>query len=117
MKKLGALVPIVTPCSRDGRPDLNGLKTVCKYFIDAGCHGIFVCGSTGRGPWFKRQDRVQICRVIADQIGSNTPLFAGCIANGPAEMLENAQIMAEAGELRAELNDKVQRDKKNWGLD
>lgn len=27
------------------------------------------------------------------------------------------KIMAEAGELRAELNDKVQRDKKNWGLD
>jgi hypothetical protein len=27
------------------------------------------------------------------------------------------KIMAEAGGLRTELNDKVQRDKKKWGLD
>jgi hypothetical protein len=36
---------------------------------------------------------------------------------GPEKRDRLVKIMAEAGELRAELNDKVQRDKKKWGLD
>ncbi len=97
MKQLGVLVPVVTPCNRKGQPDLDGLKSVCKYFLDAGCHGIFVLGSTGRGPWFGRNDRIAVCEAAKQQIGADVPLFAGCIANGPTEMLENAQIMADAG--------------------
>ena len=97
MKKLGVLVPVVTPCSKDGQPDLDGLKNVCKYFIDAGCHGIFVLGSTGRGPWFGKADRIKICQAAKDQIGSDVPLFAGCIANGLTDMLENTQAMADSG--------------------
>ena len=44
MKQIGVVVPVVTPCSKDGQPDLDGVKSVCKYFIDTGCHGIFVLG-------------------------------------------------------------------------
>jgi dihydrodipicolinate synthase/N-acetylneuraminate lyase len=97
MKQLGVLVPVVTPCTKSGQPDLNGVKAVCKYFLDEGCHGIFVLGSTGRGPWFSRTDRAKICQSAKSQIGENIPLFAGCMATGLAEMLENAQIMADSG--------------------
>ena len=103
MKRLGLLVPIVTPCSKEGRPDLDGVQAVCKYFIDAGCHGIFVGGSTGRGPWFSRTDKAKICQAAKDQLGENTPLFAGCTATGLDEMLENAQGMADSGATAAVL--------------
>jgi hypothetical protein len=36
---------------------------------------------------------------------------------GPERRTRLVTIMTEAGALRAELNDKVQRDKKKWGLD
>lgn len=97
MKQLGVLVPVVSPCSRDGKPDMEGLKAVCADFLNKGCHGIFVCGSTGRGPWFSRSDRVRICRAAAEQIGTKIPLFAGCSGMGLPEMLENSAAMAEAG--------------------
>ena len=97
MKKLGALVPVVTPCSKEGQPDLDGVKNVCKFFQDADAHGIFVLGSTGRGPWFGRPDREKICRAAKDQIGESLPLFAGCIALGLTDMLENARALAGCG--------------------
>jgi dihydrodipicolinate synthase/N-acetylneuraminate lyase len=97
MKDLGVLVPIVTPCSLAGQPDLAGLKSVTRYVLDNGCHAIFVAGSTGRGPWFSRADRVKICRTVADQIGPKVPLFAGCMASGLPEMLENTRAMKDAG--------------------
>jgi 2-dehydro-3-deoxy-D-pentonate aldolase len=97
MKKLGVLVPVVTPCNRKGQPDLDGVKNVCKYFQDASVHGIFVMGSTGRGPWLGRADREKICQTAKEQIGERIPLFAGCMANGLTEMLENAKLMANCG--------------------
>ena len=97
MKQFGVLVPVVTPCRRNGQPDLDGLKSVCTYVLDAGAHGIFVLGSTGRGPWFSRSDRMAVCRAAKEKIGSEVPLFAGCTALGLPEMLENAHAMADAG--------------------
>ncbi|MBN1218274.1 MAG: dihydrodipicolinate synthase family protein [Anaerolineae bacterium] len=97
MKELGIVVPIVTPCTRIGELDLDSFRTVCHYVLKAGCHSIFVGGSTGRGPWFSRHDRARVCRAAADFIGSDTPLLAGCMAAGLDDMLENARAMADAG--------------------
>ena len=97
MKRLGALVPVVTPCDKNGQPDLQGIKNVCQYVLNAGSHGIFVLGSTGRGPWFGRTDRAKICQAAKAQIGNSIPLFAGCTALGLTDMLENAQTLVHAG--------------------
>ena len=66
MKNLGVLVPVATPCSTDGSPDLGGLADLCARMLEAGCDSIFVGGSTGRGPWFSRSARVRICRSAGD---------------------------------------------------
>ena len=97
MKKLGVLVPMVTPCTRTGDVDEAGLRGVCRDMLRAGCHSIFVAGSTGRGPWFARQDRVRICRTVADEVGKDVLLFAGCMAPGLTDMVENARALADAG--------------------
>jgi 4-hydroxy-tetrahydrodipicolinate synthase len=76
---------------------LDGLKALCQDMLDAGCSGLFVAGSSGRGPWFSRHDRVRICRTLADQVGAGVPLLAGCMASGLPQMLENAHAMADAG--------------------
>ena len=97
MKELGIVVPIVTPCTRTGELDLDGFKSVCHYVLSTGCHSIFVGGSSGRGPWFSRDNRARLCRAAADFSGSETPLLAGCMAAGLDDMLENARAMADAG--------------------
>ena len=65
--------------------------------LGAGVHGIFVVGSTRRGPWFSRPHRARICRAAADCIPSGIPLFAGCMDSGLPGMLENARSMADSG--------------------
>lgn len=97
MKDFGPIVPLVTPCSCAGEPDLGGLRAVCREMLDAGCKGIFVAGSTGRGPWFSRTDREKICQAAAEQIGHAVPLLAGVIGSGLPDMIENARVMADAG--------------------
>jgi len=97
MKDLGPIVPIVTPCKRSGEVDVDGFKAVCKEMLAAGCKGIFIGGSTGRGPWFSLQDRAAICRTAANCISVDTLLLAGCTALGLPGMIEAAKVMADAG--------------------
>lgn len=97
MKDFGPIVPIVTPCSPAGEPDLDGLQAVCREMLAAGVQGIFVAGSTGRGPWFSRADRLRICQAAAQQVQGVVPLVAGVSGSGLPDMLENARAMADAG--------------------
>jgi 4-hydroxy-tetrahydrodipicolinate synthase len=97
VKDIGPIVPIVTPCRRNGEIDLDGFRAVCNEMLQIGFRGIFVAGSTGRGPWFSLSDRVTLCQSAAEIIAGRVPLLAGCIASGLPAMLESAQAMAEAG--------------------
>ncbi len=97
MKDLGILVPIVTPCTPDGAPDLPGLAAVTRDMLDAGCESIFCSGSTGRGPWYARDRRRDIAAAVRDAAGTGTVIFAGCMAPGLEDMLANAAAAREAG--------------------
>jgi 4-hydroxy-tetrahydrodipicolinate synthase len=97
LKDFGILVPIVTPCSRKGEIDRNGLLSVCADMVQAGCRGIFVMGSTGRGPWFSRSQQIEVCHAATDYCQEKIPVFSGCMATGLEVMIENAMAMADAG--------------------
>jgi 4-hydroxy-tetrahydrodipicolinate synthase len=97
VKDLSIVVPVVTPCTPSGQLDVDGLKAVCRDMVSAGCSSIFAVGSSGRGPWFSRDDRARICHTVADQIDCDVLVLAGCMASGLPQMLENAYAMADAG--------------------
>ena len=97
MKDFGILVPIVTPCTRSGEIDSQGLIAVVDEMVEAGAAGIFVLGSTGRGPWFPLSTQEVVCRTVADHLGSRIPVFAGCMAMGLSDMVHKAQTFADAG--------------------
>ncbi|MBE3143941.1 MAG: dihydrodipicolinate synthase family protein, partial [Planctomycetes bacterium] len=86
----------MTPCTLNGHIDATGLRSVIAYMIAAGCNGIFVLGSTGRGPWFSLRDRALVCSVARDSCGRR-PLYGGCMATGLDDMVESAAAMKDAG--------------------
>ena len=91
------LVPIVTPCTRSGEIDVESLVSVVEEMVEAGAAGIFVVGSTGRGPWFPSAAQEVVCRTVADHLGSRAPVFAGCMATGLSDMAQKARMFADAG--------------------
>ena len=97
MKDFGPVVPIVTPCTLEGEIDLDGFSAICAEMLDAGSTGIFIAGSTGRGPWFDSSELHKLCRCASDQVKNRATLIAGCTASGLPRMLDNARSMADAG--------------------
>lgn len=97
MKDFGILVPVVTPCTRSGELDSEGLIAVVDEMIGVGCAGVFILGSTGRGPWFPLSTQQAVCRTVADHLEPDTPLFAGCMAMGLEDIVGKAKALADAG--------------------
>ena len=97
MNYLGVIVPVATPCTRAGDLDEAGLRALCDAMVAAGSGGIFVMGSTGRGPWFSRSVRARAVAVAREALPGEIPVFAGCMANGIQEMLEHIRAAEAAG--------------------
>ena len=96
MKLTGAVVPIVTPVDATGSPDESAIAKVASTVVEAGCRHVMVCGSTGRGPWFSREQRTHACRTVREAIPDSI-LLAGCMGAGLDEITANIDTMAGAG--------------------
>jgi 4-hydroxy-tetrahydrodipicolinate synthase len=47
MQLAGIIPPIATPLDEDEKVDENALRSLVRYLLRSGVHGIFVLGSTG----------------------------------------------------------------------
>jgi 4-hydroxy-tetrahydrodipicolinate synthase len=60
----GVYAAAVTPIKNDLSPDLDGLPLLLEFLAGRGCHGVLLLGTTGEGPSFAAQERIEIFRII-----------------------------------------------------
>ncbi|MBS7649773.1 MAG: 4-hydroxy-tetrahydrodipicolinate synthase [Candidatus Bathyarchaeia archaeon] len=63
----GVIPPMVTPLTKDGDVDLEGLVEVTRFLIDGGVHGLFPLGTIGEGPKFSREERRKIIETVVGE--------------------------------------------------
>ncbi len=61
-KLAGVHAAAVTPLKADFSPDLEALPGLLDFLASRGCHGILLLGTTGEGPSFSTQERIEILR-------------------------------------------------------
>ena len=93
----GVVVPIVTPITEAGEMDFRGLESVTEWLVGKGVHGIFVAGSTGRFSHFSPRQNADACRSVVETVSGRAKVFGGASDSGLFRVLENAEMMAEAG--------------------
>ena len=59
----GVFAAAVTPLKADFSPDLEGIPPLLGFLAGRGCHGILLLGTTGEGPSFSPEERLQILRT------------------------------------------------------
>jgi len=59
----GVFTAAVTPLKRDFSPDLDAIPFLLDFLTGRGCHGILVLGTTGEGPSFSPEERLEIIRA------------------------------------------------------
>lgn len=84
----GSLVAIVTPMFEDGRLDLDALKKLIDFHIDASTDGIVVVGTTGESPTVDVDEHCALIKTTVEHVAKRIPVIAGTGANSTSEAIE-----------------------------
>ncbi len=94
----GVVVPLVVPIlDDDGSIDFEGLEILVEWLVNNGVNGLFVAGTTGRASYFTARENANICRTVSKVAKGRVTVYAGCLDSGIHRILENSEMMANAG--------------------
>ena len=88
----GIWVPMITPF-KNGDVDYDAADLFTRHLVDAGVHGLVVCGTTGEGPSLSIFEKARLLDTVAASVPSHIPVFMG------VEGANTAQVITELSEL------------------
>ncbi len=92
----GSLVALVTPF-RNGDLDLDALKDIVEWHIDAGTHGFVPVGTTGESPTLTHGEHDRVVEEVVKAVAGRRPVIAGAGSNNTVESIRLARHAEKAG--------------------
>lgn len=93
----GSIAPVVTPFTADGALDHDSLRTLIRFQMDAGSHGISLGGSTGEPSAQSVAERIAAMRTAVEEIGDRVPFLPGTGSHKLEETLELTDAAMQLG--------------------
>jgi 1-pyrroline-4-hydroxy-2-carboxylate deaminase len=77
-----------TPFTKEGEFDEASFRSLLRFYVQEGMHGILVNGSTGE--WFSQspQERRRVAEVAVEELKGKVPVVIGCTAFTAAHAIE-----------------------------
>lgn len=97
MKLRGALTAIVTPFREDGSVDVPTLRSLVRWQIESGIHGLVPCGTTGEGATLDTDEHALVIRTVVEETNRRVPVVAGCGTNDTRTTIAGARRAVAAG--------------------
>ena len=85
----GCGTALVTPF-RDGQVDLDALKGLIDWQIDAEIDALIVLGTTGEPPTLTPRERAEILKCAIEQVAGRVPIIAGTGSNDTATAIRQS---------------------------
>jgi 4-hydroxy-tetrahydrodipicolinate synthase len=94
----GILPPMVTPFRPDTEDlDEGALRRETHVLLDAGVHGLCVCGSTGEGHTLSSEETCRVAQVVREEAAGRVPVIAGIIRDSTREVVAYGRALREVG--------------------
>ncbi len=90
-KPKGIIPAVITPLTKEGKFNEKAMRSLIRYLIDGGVHGLFVVGTTGEFYGLSPEEKREIFLVTMDETKGKVPVYAGTsgITTREAVMLTN----------------------------
>lgn len=92
----GSMVALVTPM-KDSQVDVDRLRALVEYHIDAGTHAIVAAGTTGEAGTLSQEEKLLVIREVIDQAKERIPVIAGTAVNSTRGCIELTYQAMECG--------------------
>lgn len=93
----GSIVPLVTPFTRDGEVDEEALRSLIRFQMKSGSHGISVAGTTGEPSSLTHAERERLFQIAVEEAHGKIPVVAGTGTNNLQETLRFTRAAEKAG--------------------
>lgn len=93
----GIIPPIITPLTKEGKLDRDGMCKVIDHCIDGGVTGVFTMGSTGEAMRTSRDVWREALKVSLEHVNNRIPVFCGCVDSTTERALENIKEAEQLG--------------------
>ena len=93
----GVVPPVVTPLTKNFEVDYDSFTRVIEHLIGAGCHGLFVLGSTSEVVFHDEATRRKIIEHAVKITNRRVPIFAGVIDPTTDRVIGHSKVAQSAG--------------------
>ena len=93
----GVGTALVTPFTKSGDLDEQGVRRLGRRQIDAGIQFLVPLGTTGENPTISLEERIRIIEILADEANGQVPILAGAGGYDTKEVIHLADEMRKAG--------------------
>ena len=91
----GIIPPLVTPFDENDEIDEQGLRVEVRFMLNAGVHGLAVCGSTGEGHTLSPDETRRITEIACQEVNGRVPIVVGIIANSTRQALQHVRTVRD----------------------
>jgi 4-hydroxy-tetrahydrodipicolinate synthase len=95
---VGIYTAAITPLNEESTPDLDAIPQYLSFLAKRGCHGALLLGTTGEGPSFSTNERVDIFSA-ALKVREENPGFRLLAGTGTPSLTETIQLTQTAFDL------------------
>ncbi|MFQ3547967.1 MAG: 4-hydroxy-tetrahydrodipicolinate synthase [Termitinemataceae bacterium] len=97
MQLRGAYTALVTPMKTDGSIDYDGFRTLIRFQLEKGIHGLVPLGTTGETPTLERDEQDTLITIAVEEVKKRVPVIVGVGSNSTAHTIANAKRARELG--------------------
>lgn len=97
MQLKGAFTALITPMNGDGSVDYEGFRSLIRFQIEQGIHGLVPLGTTGETPTLERNEQDRLIEITVEEVKGCLPIIVGVGSNSTAHTIENAKRARSLG--------------------
>lgn len=71
------LTAMVTPLEKDFSVNFDLARKLARYLVQSGSDGLVISGTTGESPTLSREEKIELFRVIVEEVGGEATVIAG----------------------------------------
>ncbi|MGB9847454.1 MAG: 4-hydroxy-tetrahydrodipicolinate synthase, partial [Desulfotomaculales bacterium] len=71
------LTAMITPFDKDMAVNYDMARKLARYLADTGSDGLVVAGTTGESPTLSKEEKLELFRVVVEEVGGRVTVLAG----------------------------------------
>jgi 4-hydroxy-tetrahydrodipicolinate synthase len=91
------ITAMVTPFTKDNAIDYGMARKLARQLVQSGSDGLVVSGTTGESPTLSKEEKIELFRVVVDEIGGEATVIAGTGSYNTQDSILTTQAAEKVG--------------------